>query len=163
MKATPLAADCTKRCEFCNDIGHIEEGCFHRDPLQMIISPPAIGYPDGKIPNQLLIKHQAPHNLYQARISTASELSGDLHGLKKFSKKDIYDWDNTLPSATHVILSSLTTSPQLPLPSKPTSNDLPTDPRLAVVKIPADSYLTSRTMESPTIEKIQIMLNSTTS
>jgi hypothetical protein len=83
----PLPVDNTKRCDFRNDIGHLEEGYFHRDPLQLILNPPEIGYPDGKIPNDLLIKHQSPHNLYQARISTASELSGDLHGHRKFSRK----------------------------------------------------------------------------
>jgi hypothetical protein len=62
----------------------------------LIYNPPEIGYPDGKLPNALLIKHKTPHNLYQARISTSLELSGDPHGHRKFSEKE-YDWDNNLP------------------------------------------------------------------
>jgi hypothetical protein len=60
LRATPVPADYTKRCEFCNDKGHLEEGCFHCDPLQLILNPPEIGYPDGKLLNAHLIKHQTP-------------------------------------------------------------------------------------------------------
>jgi hypothetical protein len=150
-----MAADCTKRCELCNEMGHLEEGCFHRDPLQLILNPSEIGYPDGNIPNGLLNKHQSPHKLYQARISMASELSGDLHGHRKFSKKEC-DWDNTLPSATEVFLTSLTNAPQLRIPSKPMIIDQPTDPRLVFVKHPAQSYLSAVTMGLPTSEKVEI-------
>jgi hypothetical protein len=115
LRATPVPVD-NKLCEFCNDIGHLEEGCFHRVPLQLILNPPEIGYPDGNVPNDLLIKHQTPHNLYQERISSASEISGDLHGHRKFTRKE-YDKDNTLPSAMQGFLSSLTNAPQLPIPS----------------------------------------------
>jgi hypothetical protein len=96
IRETPVPVDNTKRCDFCNESGHVEEGCFHRDPLQLIYNPPEKGYPDGKLHNDLLIKHPNPHNLCQARISTASELSGDPHGHRKLSKKE-YDWDNNLP------------------------------------------------------------------
>jgi hypothetical protein len=148
LRAMPVHVDNTKRCDFCDDIGHVEDGCSHRDPLQLIYNPPEIEYPDGKLPNDLVIKHQTPHNLYQARISTASELSVDLHGHRKFSKKE-YDWDNNLPSATQVFISSLTNAPQMPIPSKPTPIDQPTDPRLVFVKPLAQVYNSTVTLSSP--------------
>jgi hypothetical protein len=81
-------------------------------------------------------------------ISTASELSGDLHGHRKFSKKE-YDWDNNLPSATHVFIISLTNAPQMPIPLKPTPIHQPTDPRLVFVKPPAQVYNSTLNLSSP--------------
>jgi hypothetical protein len=123
----------------------------------LIFNPPEIGYPDEKLPNDLLIKNQTPHNLYEARISTASELSGDLHGHRKFSKKE-YDWDNTLPSATQVFLTTLTNAPQRPISSKPATIDQPTDPQLVFVKPPAQVHNTVN-MGSPFNNEITMMLN----
>jgi hypothetical protein len=143
-----VPVDNTKRCDFSTDIGHVEEGYFHRDPLQLIYNPPEIGYPDGMLPNDLLIKHQTPHNRYQARISTSSKLSGDLHGYRKFSKKE-YDWDNNLPCAMQVFINSLTNAPQMSIPSKPTSVNQPTDPRMVFVKPTAHVYDSTGMLSPP--------------
>jgi hypothetical protein len=148
LRATPVPVDNTKRCDFCTDMGHVQEGCFHRDPLQLTYNPPEIGYPDGKLPNDLLIKHQTPHDLYQARISVASELSGDLHGHRKFSKRE-YDWDNNLSSAMQIFINSLTNAPQMPIPSKPRHIDQPTHPRQVYVKPPAQVYNSTVNLSSP--------------
>jgi hypothetical protein len=117
-RGTPTLQDNTKRCDFCSAIGHIEMECYHRDPTQMLLCPPVDGYIDGKIPESKLVKFQCPHNMFQARIATSHELSGELHGFRKYSKTDKYDWDNDLPSATEVFLRTLPMTHPIPPPTR---------------------------------------------